>query len=140
MTVRHTTPPRVASSVTRFLLGSLAAIAVILIGGFFALRGVATEEAERDTQERVEIEGKLVEAAALRDEGVLTGDPKALARIEDVVQGQILGESVVRVKIWAKDGTILYSDEPRLIGERFPWARRRPSCSRRAVRTPSSAT
>ena len=119
MTVRHTTPPRVASSVTRFLLGSLAAIAVILIGGFFALRGVATEEAERDTRERVEIEGKLVEAAALRDEGVLTGDPKALARIEDVVQGQILGESVVRVKIWARDGTILYSDEPRLIGQRF---------------------
>ena len=65
MTVRQTTPPRVASSVTRFLLGSLAAIAVILIGGFFALRGVATEEAERDTRERVEIEGKLVEAAAL---------------------------------------------------------------------------
>ena len=60
-----------------------------------------------------------MEAAALRDEGVLTGDPKALARIEDVVQGQILGESVVRVKIWARDGTILYSDEPRLIGERF---------------------
>ena len=61
MTVRQTTPPRVASSVTRFLLGSLAAIAVILIGGFFALREVATEEAERATRERVEIEGKLVE-------------------------------------------------------------------------------
>lgn len=111
-------PPRVASSVTRFLLGSLAAIAVILVGGFFALRDVATEEAERDTRERVRVEGKLVEAAALRD-GVLTGDARDLSRLDDVVQGQILGDSVVRVKLWAQDGTILYSDEPRLIGERF---------------------
>ena len=29
----------------------------------------------------------------------------------------------VRVKIWNPDGTILYSDEPRLIGERFPLER-----------------
>jgi signal transduction histidine kinase len=108
---------RAASAVTRFLLGSLAAIAVILVGGFFALRDVATEEAERDTRERVEIEGQLI-ATALRD-GVLTGDPRDLAALDDLVQGQILGESVVRVKLWSQDGTILYSDEPRLIGERF---------------------
>jgi two-component system, NarL family, sensor kinase len=106
-----------ASAVARFLLGSLAAIAVILVGGFFALRDVATEEAERDTRERVAIEGQLV-ATALTD-GVLTGDDTALAALDDLVQGQILGESVVRVKLWAQDGTILYSDEPRLIGQRF---------------------
>jgi signal transduction histidine kinase len=106
-----------ASAVARFLLGSLAAIAVILVGGFFALRDVATEEAERDTRERVEIEGQLVATALL--DGVLTGNPDDLAALDDVVQGQILGESVVRVKLWSQDGTILYSDEPRLIGERF---------------------
>lgn len=100
------------------MLGSLAAIAVILVGGFFALRDVATQEAERDTRERVLIEGKLIEAAGLED-GVLTGDPEDLAKLDDLVQGQILGESVVRVKVWSQDGTILYSDEPRLIGQRF---------------------
>src|SRR6185436_13742813 len=101
-------PPKVASAVTRFMLGSLAAIAVILVGGFFALRDVATKEAERDTRERVLLEGKLIEAAALEN-GVLTGDPEALRRLDDIVQGQILGETVVRVKVWARDGTILYS-------------------------------
>jgi len=99
------------------MLGSLAAIAVILVGGFFALRDVATKEAERDTRERVLLEGKLVETAL--GDGVLTGDPKALRDLDALVQGQILGESVVRVKLWAQDGTILYSDEPRLIGQRF---------------------
>jgi signal transduction histidine kinase len=91
---------------------------VIVIGGYFALRGVTIREAERDTRERVQIEGRLVETALTN--GVLTGDPAALQRVDDLVQGQILGESVVRVKLWMPDGTILYSDEPRLIGERFP--------------------
>ena len=92
---------------------------MILIGGFFALRGVATEEAERDTARARRDRRQAGRGRGARDDGVLTGDPEALARIDDVVQGQILGESVVRVKIWARDGTILYSDEPRLIGQRF---------------------
>lgn len=111
-------PPRLSTALVRFMLGSLAAIAVIVVGGFLALREVAIEEAERDTRERVQAAGRIVESAGLRD-GVLRGDPEALARLDDVVLGQVLGGSVVRVKLWAKDGTILYSDEPALIGRRF---------------------
>jgi two-component system NarL family sensor kinase len=107
----------IASAVSRYLISSLAAIAVIVIGGFFALRSVTVHEAERDTRERVVLEGRLVETALT--DGVLTGDPEALAQLDDLVQGQILGESVVRVKLWTRDGTILYSDEPALIGSRF---------------------
>src|SRR4051795_1524833 len=110
--------PRASSAIARFMLGSLAAIAVTVVGGFFVLRSIAISEAERDTRERVLIEGRLIEAAGL-DDGVLTGDPKALARLDDVVQGEVLGESVVRVKLWGRDGTILYSDEPRLIGQHY---------------------
>ena len=55
------------------MLGSLAAIAVVVVGGFFALRHVAIDEAERDTRERVQAEARLVEAAGLSD-GVLRGD------------------------------------------------------------------
>src|SRR4051794_31465845 len=110
-------PPRVAPAVSRFILGSLAAIAVIAIGGYFALRSVAIDEAERDTRQRVIVEGRLLQTAL--SNGVLTGNPKALADLDDIVQTQILGESVVRVKLWTQDGRILYSDEPKLIGQRF---------------------
>ena len=110
--------PRVSSAIARFMLGSLAAIAVIVIGGFFALRSVATSEAERATRERVLIEGRLVQAAGLEN-GILHGDKAALAQLDNIVQSEILGESVVRVKVWARDGTILYSDEPALIGQKF---------------------
>src|SRR4051795_4290978 len=110
--------PRASSAIARFMLGSLAAIAVTVVGGFFVLRSIATSEAERDTRERVLVEGRLIEAAGLTD-GVLTGDRGALAKLDDIVQSEVLGESVVRVKVWARDGTILYSDEPALIGRKF---------------------
>ena len=112
-------PPSLGSAVARFMLASLAAVAVVVVGGFFALRQVAIDEAERDTRDRVRAEARLVEAAGLRD-GILRGDGGAIGRLDDLVLGQILGGSVVRVKLWSKDGTILYSDEPALIGKRFP--------------------
>src|SRR3954453_5890331 len=110
--------PRVTSAVTRFMLGSVAAIAVVAVGGYFVLRSIAIDEAERDTRERIALEGRLLEAAGLSDD-LLTRKPEALRALDEVVQSQLLGESVVRVKLWARDGTILYSDEPALVGERY---------------------
>jgi signal transduction histidine kinase len=103
------------------MLGSLAAIAVVVIGGFFVLRSVTIKEAARNTREQVRVEGSLVEAAGLSDE-VLRGDPTALARLDHLVVGRVLSRSVVRVKLWSRDGTILYSDQPALIGRRYRFA------------------
>jgi signal transduction histidine kinase len=100
------------------MLGSLAAIAVIAVGGFFALRDVALEEAEGDTRDRVRSGGQLVEAAGLSD-GILRGERAAIARLDELVQSRVVGGSIVRVKLWTKGGRILYSDEPALIGRRF---------------------
>ena len=107
----------IASAVARYLISSLVAIAVIVVGSYFVLRSVTIREAERDTRQRVILEGRLAQTGLT--EGVLTGDRAALARLDELVQGQILGGSVVRVKLWTRDGRILYSDEPRLIGQRF---------------------
>jgi signal transduction histidine kinase len=100
------------------MLGSLAAIAVVVVGGFFALRSVTVREAERDTRERVELQGALVESAGLSD-GLLRGDARATERLDDVVAARLLSPSVVRVKLWSRDGRILYSDEPAIVGKRF---------------------
>ncbi len=116
--MRPADPPSIGSAVGRFMLGSLVAIAVVVVGGFFALRSVTIDEARRGSRERVEAEGHLVEAAGLTD-GVLRGDRAALRRLDDVVVANVLAGSIVRVKVWGADGTILYSDEPSLIGRRF---------------------
>jgi signal transduction histidine kinase len=116
------------------MLGSLAAIAVVVVGGFFALRSITIDEARRGSRERVRAEGHLVEVAGLSD-GVLRGDRKALLRLDDVVLGQVLAGSIVRVKVWSTNGTILYSDEPSLIGERYTLG----ADERRLLRTGGSA-
>jgi signal transduction histidine kinase len=100
------------------MLGSLVALAVVLVGGFFSLRNIAITQAERDTRERVRIEGDLVASGGL-DQRVLDGDKTALAKLDDLVEGKILNTSVVRVKIWTRDGRIVYSDEHRLENKRF---------------------
>jgi signal transduction histidine kinase len=111
-------PPSTGAAVARFVAGSLLAVAVVAIGGYFALSSITVEEAKKDTRERVQLEGALVEAAGLSD-GVLGGRPAALARLEALVLGRVLDDSLMRVKIWSRDGRILYSDQPALIGERY---------------------
>jgi two-component system NarL family sensor kinase len=106
-------------AVARFMLGSLVAIAVIVVGGFFTLRNIAIDQAESDTRDRVRIEGDLVAAAGL-DQALLTGDQAAKDKLDALVEGKILNNSVVRVKLWTRDGRIIYSDKDELIGQRFP--------------------
>ena len=116
---------------------SLAAIAVIAIGGYFALRSVAIDEAERDTRERVMLEGRLVETALT--DGVLTGDPKALAQLDDLVQDadpRRVGRA--REAVDARTGGSSTPTSRALIGRAVrARARRSRSCSRPAARTPS---
>jgi signal transduction histidine kinase len=108
----------VFQAVARFALASLVAVAVVVVGGYFALRQVGIDEAERDTKDRVREEASLVETAGLRD-GIVHGDPAAIRRMDAIVLGRVITDEVVRVKVWSKDGTVLYSDEPRLIGKKF---------------------
>jgi signal transduction histidine kinase len=100
------------------MAASLVALAVVVVGGFLALRGVAVSEAEREARARVALQGQVLEVAGLQD-GLVRGDPDAVAAVDDVVAARLLSPSVVRVKVWTRDGRILYSDEPQLIGRRF---------------------
>jgi two-component system NarL family sensor kinase len=52
--------------------------------------------------------------------GVVAGEGADLARLDDEVHHRVLSGPLVRVKLWRPDGTIVYSDERRLIGCRFP--------------------
>src|SRR3954469_23284787 len=117
-------PPRISSAVARFVMGSLVAVVVVAVGGSIALRDVATNQAEDTTAQIVEVNGRLVQTAL--DDGILKRDPKAIAALDDFVVSQVLPPSPVknsapikRVKIWAADGTVLYSDVRELIGQKY---------------------
>ncbi len=98
-----------------------AAVVVIVgvgIAGVIAARRLAGAEAVNDAAGTADLLAESVVQPALSD-GVLTGDPEALATLNSAVRDHVLGGSIVRVKIWTPDGRIVYSDEPRLVGERF---------------------
>lgn len=40
--------------------------------------------------------------------------------IEEMLSGSALGRRIVAVKIWKPDGLVAYSDEPAVVGKRFP--------------------
>jgi two-component system, NarL family, sensor kinase len=109
--------PTARSVIVRFLAGTLVAIAVAVVGGYFALRAVAIDEAKRQTRSQVQDEAKLVKSAV--SDGLLKGSGRAVRKVDNVVVAQVLSESIVRVKIWSPGGRVLYSDDPAEIGGRY---------------------
>jgi signal transduction histidine kinase len=108
----------VAAPMIQFILVGAAALVVVAIALSVASRRVGEREAivEARTEALVKAQG-LVEPAIT--DGILDGDPEAVASLDDVVRDDVVVGSLVRVKVWSEDGTILYSDEPRLIGSNY---------------------
>lgn len=101
--------------VVQFALVGLAVVLVFLAGSLFVLQRIGRAEAVRDARQFAVLSGQGIVEPALRD-GVLTGDAATISALDQVVQERVLGERVVRVKMWTRDGRVVYSDEPRLIG------------------------
>jgi len=105
-------------AVVAFALSTLLTLVVLGLVGAFLLERIGRREAIRDAKELTEVAGRGIVAPNLPD-GLVAGDPAALAAVDRVVRTRVLRDPVVRVKIWRADGRIVYSDEPRLIGERY---------------------
>jgi len=115
-------PPAKAVGTRRIVIQVIAAavavIVVVALLGSVAARRLAEREAVNDAAQRADLIAETVLAPALRN-NLVTGNTGAIAAADKVVRSQVLGSSIVRVKIWTADGRIVYSDEPRLIGQRF---------------------
>ncbi|MBM6405532.1 hypothetical protein JQN72_14900 [Phycicoccus sp. CSK15P-2] len=105
--------------VARLVLGVLAAMVVVGVLGTLAARQLAEREAVNDAATMAGVVAEAVVQPALTDE-LLAGDPDAVAAFDDTVRRSLLGDTVVRVKLWRPDGLVVYADEPQLIGRSFP--------------------
>jgi signal transduction histidine kinase len=108
--------------VARFAVGSLVAFVLIGTGvGAVLVRYVRAQAEERGTFHARFIADAVLPLAL---GGVdltrpVTGADRA--RIDAFVRSRILTDGRdVRIKIWRPDATVVYSDEPALIGRRFP--------------------
>jgi len=92
---------------------AMSAVAVVL------LQRIGEREAVKSAQRLAVVAGHGIVAPALNEPAV-QGNRQALQRLDRIVRARVLDESLVRTKLWQPDGRIVYSDEPRLIGRRYP--------------------
>ena len=108
----------VTRPVALFTLAGIVAVAIVGVATAIAARRVGTREATTDARTTTLIKAQNVVEPAVRD-GLLAGQPAAVAAMDQVVRKSVLDRSLVRVKIWRRDGEIVYSDEPRLQGTTY---------------------
>ncbi|HZD73153.1 MAG TPA: ATP-binding protein [Actinomycetota bacterium] len=99
------------------LAGLVVAVALGVVG-VYASRRAAENQAIREASRLTEVLGESVVMPNLSD-SLLSSDPEAVRRLDTVVVGRLTDRSLVRVKLWTRDGRVVYSDEHRLIGVRF---------------------
>ena len=119
-------PTTTRRAVARLVLSSLVVAVALGVVGAVASRRAAEREAIRNASVLTEVLAASVVSPNLSD-SLLRGDPAAISRLDSVVVGTLVNGTLVdgplvRVKIWTPDGRIVYSDEHRLIGARFPLA------------------
>jgi two-component system, NarL family, sensor kinase len=103
----------------RFAAANVVAVTLLLAGGIWAGNVAARNAALADACATTDLIATLLVEPAL-DDGLLTGEPRSLERLDDVVVGLMRDAGIVRVKVWDVDERILYSDELRLVGRTFP--------------------
>ncbi len=102
-----------------FSLAGVLAVVAVGFGLVVASRRVGEREAIASARaQTVQAAREIVEPSVTN--GLASGDSTAVLAIDDLVRRFIISEDVVRVKVWRADGNIVYSNEPRLIGETFP--------------------
>jgi signal transduction histidine kinase len=117
---RESHPTRRA--IAQFALSGLIALLLFAVIAGVVLRRQGREEAVRESRVLGQTLARGVVQPAL-DDGLLRGERGAIERLDAATRAGILGPTVVRVKLWSADGTIVYSDEPRLIGRVYPLER-----------------
>ncbi len=112
-------PLRARQIYLQVVIMAVAVIIAVGVLGAVASRKVAEREAVNDAAQTTGVLADAVVQPVLTP-GVVTGDKAAIARLDRAVRDHVLGDSILRVKVWTVDGRIVYSDESRLIGQTFP--------------------
>jgi two-component system, NarL family, sensor kinase len=107
----------VVRTVGVFVLLGLLVLGLVAAAGFVVIRRVAVDRAIDEARQLTSFSAQVVERRV--SDGLLTGDAQATGDVARVVGDAVLHDPIVRVKIWGPDGTILYSDELRAIGQQY---------------------
>ncbi|MEA2171747.1 MAG: two-component system, NarL family, sensor kinase [Solirubrobacteraceae bacterium] len=110
--------PSLPRLLLQFAATGLVAVLIVALAATYAFRRAGERESVRDARRVAQLIASTVIEPHLSD-GIVDGDPRALARLDRAVRPDVIREPVVRIKLWTPDGRIVYSDERRLIGAHY---------------------
>src|SRR6478735_11893610 len=111
----------VARAVLQFAVAGAVAVAIVGVATAIASRRVGEREAITEARTTTLIKAEsVVEPASTDPLAGPNGDAANAARLTKLINERVLDPSLVRVKLWNADGDVVVSDEPRLVGQRFP--------------------
>ena len=101
---------------------AVSGLAALLAGGLavaLVLREAGAEQAMRNARQLAGMVATGAVEPNLSDR-LLAGDSAAVERLDRTMRQHVVRAPVERVRLRSRDGRVLYSDEPRLIGSRDP--------------------
>ncbi len=111
-------PVRTRRIFAQVIAATALVMAVVAVGGSWASLRIAEQESVTVAAQTTDLLAESVVQPAV-DDGLATGSPAAFARLDAVIRSHVLTRGVVRVKVWTEAGTIVYSDEQRIVGTTF---------------------
>jgi signal transduction histidine kinase len=112
--------PSAGRAILLVTLAALVVAAVVAVGGVLVSQRIAEEQAVHAVAELTDDLAVSVVQPALTN-AMAASPAQARLALDPLVRHWLgAGGEMVRVKVWTTSGTVLYSDEPRLIGQTFP--------------------
>jgi len=99
-------------------LGAVLVLVLSGVVGVLAARKLAERQSVNDAANTADLLAEAVVQPVLTDT-IVTGDPAAVDALDAALADYLENSSLVRVKVWTRDGRIVYSDEPRLVGRHY---------------------
>jgi two-component system NarL family sensor kinase len=115
---RHSGPGTPRRALVHFALAGVVTVVLIAVAGAFVSRSAAEGQALDGARRLNGVLARTVVEPHLRD-GLLTGDPAALAAMREAAR-LLTDGPVQRMKLWTPDGRVVFSDDERLIGRQYP--------------------
>src|SRR4051794_254539 len=109
----------VRQAIVRFLLGSALALLILGAGTVFVGSRIAEDQSLREARTVAKLLAQRV-AAPLVDDAFRRGDPRAVRRLQTAMRERLRDGSILHIKLWDPDGTVLWSDESDLIENQYP--------------------
>ncbi|MCU0295734.1 MAG: sensor histidine kinase [Candidatus Nanopelagicales bacterium] len=109
----------VRREVLRFAIPGVIGVLLLATASLVVSVAVAREQSVNDARTTAEWLARTVVEPRI-DDGLKTGKPARMAELDAAFSASISGSDVKAIRLWNADGVIIYSNDPRLIGERFP--------------------